>query len=301
MMTRIALTTLSLVCLLAACSEQPHPAVEPAPAPHTTYTAEQFFETTNFEMVSPAGYAFSPDGQSLLISSDATGVRNAYRLPVAGGEPEQLTFSDDQTMSAVSWFPNDERFLYTFDAHGDEKHHILVQDEDGTTTDLTPGDDLKAAFVGWHEDGDSFYLSSNERDPSFFDLYRYSTADYSRELLFENAGFSLVEVSRDGRWLALDKDPQSANSDVYLVDLGSDDKTPILVTEHEGTVNHNTAGFSADSRFLVYTTDEFGEFRQGWRYDLESGEWDRRHGHLRSLSSFDAGLRLVVGDSDPNP
>ena len=29
--------------------------------------------------------------------------------------------------------------------------------------------------------------------------------------------------------------------------------------------------------------------------DLDSGAWDARHGHLRSLDSFDAGLRLVVG------
>lgn len=28
--------------------------------------------------------------------------------------------------------------------------------------------------------------------------------------------------------------------------------------------------------------------------DLEDGTWDRRHGHLRELTSFDAGLRLVV-------
>ncbi len=28
--------------------------------------------------------------------------------------------------------------------------------------------------------------------------------------------------------------------------------------------------------------------------DLRSGEWDRRHGRLRELSSYDAGLRLVV-------
>lgn len=28
--------------------------------------------------------------------------------------------------------------------------------------------------------------------------------------------------------------------------------------------------------------------------DLDSGEWDRRHGHLRALDAFDAGLRLVV-------
>ena len=31
------------------------------------------------------------------------------------------------------------------------------------------------------------------------------------------------------------------------------------------------------------------------RRDLESGAWDRRHGHLRSLDAYDAGLRLVVG------
>jgi hypothetical protein len=31
------------------------------------------------------------------------------------------------------------------------------------------------------------------------------------------------------------------------------------------------------------------------RRDLESGAWDRRHGHLRRLHSFDAGMRLIVG------
>jgi hypothetical protein len=31
------------------------------------------------------------------------------------------------------------------------------------------------------------------------------------------------------------------------------------------------------------------------RADLESGAWDARHGHLRSLDAFDAGLRLVIG------
>jgi hypothetical protein len=28
--------------------------------------------------------------------------------------------------------------------------------------------------------------------------------------------------------------------------------------------------------------------------DLESGAWDERHGHLRELDAFDAGLRLIV-------
>lgn len=31
------------------------------------------------------------------------------------------------------------------------------------------------------------------------------------------------------------------------------------------------------------------------RADLESGEWDRRHGHLREMETHDGGLRLLVG------
>jgi hypothetical protein len=30
------------------------------------------------------------------------------------------------------------------------------------------------------------------------------------------------------------------------------------------------------------------------RRDLESGAWDRRHGQLRQISAFDAGLRLII-------
>ncbi|WP_236706509.1 MULTISPECIES: hypothetical protein [Frankia] len=31
------------------------------------------------------------------------------------------------------------------------------------------------------------------------------------------------------------------------------------------------------------------------RHDLESGSWDRRHGHLRTQPEFVGALRLVVG------
>ena len=36
------------------------------------------------------------------------------------------------------------------------------------------------------------------------------------------------------------------------------------------------------------------------RADLESGAWDARHGDLRRLSAYDAGLRLVVSPGEPH-
>jgi SAM-dependent methyltransferase len=32
------------------------------------------------------------------------------------------------------------------------------------------------------------------------------------------------------------------------------------------------------------------------RHDLDSGEWERRYGHLRTRTSFDVGLRLIVAE-----
>ncbi|NNF41142.1 MAG: S9 family peptidase, partial [Woeseiaceae bacterium] len=52
----------------------------------------------------------------------------------------------------------------------------------------------------------------------------------------------------------------------------SDAKEPVLITEHEGNIAYGAMGFTPDSRHLVYSTNEFGEFNQAWQYDLASGE-----------------------------
>lgn len=253
---------------LTACAKSP----EPQSASVPQYSAEAFFATTSYGLVGSTAHAFSADGQSLLISSDSTGVFNAYALPLSGGDPKPLTTSDDNAVFAVSWFPHDDRILYTYDGGGNELNHIVVRETDGTSRDITPGDALKASFVGWTSDGGSFYLTTTERNQQSFDLYRYSSEDYTRELVFENPGFEINGVSPDGRWVALDKPRTSADSDIYVVDLATVEKEPILITQHVGNVSYGTYGFTPDSKSLVYATDEYGEFNQAWTHNLESGE-----------------------------
>jgi dipeptidyl aminopeptidase/acylaminoacyl peptidase len=268
--------------VLAGCSRSEAPVgqaatTEPGVADAAAvpmYSAEAFFQTKSYRMVDGDAYAFSPDGAALLISSDETGVFNAYRLPVDGSDATALTDSDDNAVYAVSWFPGDERILYTYDGGGNELNHIVVRETDGSARDLTPGDAVKAQFVGWSDDGESFYLTTTERNQSSFDLYRYSSDDYSRELVYENPGFAISALSGDGRWLALDKPRTSADSDIYVVDLQSDTPEPVLVTPHDGNVEYRTYAILADNRSLVYSTDEHGEFRQAWKHDLETGEKD---------------------------
>ncbi|NCF24381.1 MAG: alpha/beta fold hydrolase [Gammaproteobacteria bacterium] len=269
-----SLLALSSVALVSACNPSTDAEVaSAAKAPEISrYSAAEFFATTSYGLPGPAGHAFSADGQSLLVSSDKDGVFNVYALPVDGGDLVKLTDSDDSAMFAVSWFPNDGRMLYTYDQGGDELNHVLVREEDGSHRDLTPGDELKAFFAGWAGDGQSFFLATTERNQTSFDLYRYSSDDYSRQMVFENPGFQLAALSRDGRWLALDKPRTSADSDVYVVDLSADVAEPVLVTEHEGNISYGAVTFTPNNQRLVYSTNEHGEFSQHWTYDLESGD-----------------------------
>ncbi|QDP01606.1 S9 family peptidase [Thalassotalea sp. PS06] len=273
MSIKTGVLSVAAMLMLAACGKAPETSETDAPAGAETkaevkiFTAEEFFATTTV-----FGSSINHDGTAVLVSNDATGVFNAYRYPLDGSEPEQLTKSDKDTVYGISWFPEDNRFIYTADQGGNELNHLYVRELDGSVKDLTPGDNLKAGFLGWNDNGD-FYAFSNERDPKAFDVYRYSSKDYQRELVFQNDDLlSVGDVSRDGRWLSLTKAVSGADSDLYLIDLSAEEASPIHITPHEGNIEYFSYGFTPDSSKLIFGTDEHSEFSQAWAYDLESGE-----------------------------
>lgn len=261
------MAALPSTALAADVAAQPA-AVQPATP---TYTAAQFFDTTSYGLAYSGAKAFSPDGKSVLIRSDKTGVFNAYALPVAGGEPVALTTSTTSAADPVSYFPTDARILFSQDGGGDELSHLFVRAVDGTVTDLTPGDKLKADFLGWSRDGKTFYVMSNGRDAAAFDVIAYDAATYEHRMVFENTGgFSPAALSPDGRWLVLDKALTSANNDLYLADLTQPGE-PKLLTPHEGNIAYAAYDFTPDSKAVLIGTDQNGEFQQAFRHDLATG------------------------------
>jgi Tol biopolymer transport system component len=75
-------TPTSLLAQVAQSGAKPQAATEQAtPA---RYSAATFFNTTSYGVAAAAGFGFSPDGKSLLITSDQNGVFNAYSLPIDG-------------------------------------------------------------------------------------------------------------------------------------------------------------------------------------------------------------------------
>jgi dipeptidyl aminopeptidase/acylaminoacyl peptidase len=276
------LRLVSVVVLAFACGGSPPatsttaPATAEAPeaqaaAPAPRPGVKQYDAATLFKNVAVVAAGFSHDGSKVLVSTDASGVFNLYAIPTAGGEPQRLTTSSESQF-AVRYFPGDDRVLYSQDSGGNELNHLYVLDG-GQAKDLTPGDKTKAMFVRFSGDGAWFWAATNERDPKSFDLYRYSSKDYKRELLFTNKeSWGLGDVSRDGRWLALDKPRNNADSDIFLVDLKKPTAAPKLVTAHKGNIQHRSFGFAPNGKTMWYGTDGHGEFSQAWSYDLASGK-----------------------------
>jgi dipeptidyl aminopeptidase/acylaminoacyl peptidase len=240
------------------------------------YTIEQFMATTSI-----MGASFSADEMRILFTSNATGIYNAYTLPVEGGTPQFLTHSTLDSTFSVSFFPHDDRVLFAKDRGGDENYHLFVLDLDGAEKDLTPGKEIKAQFMSWRPDGSAFFVSSNERDARFFDLYRYDARTYVRTLLYKNEeGFDLGAISRDERWIALNRANTTSDSDIFLFDV--DQQEVKHLTPHEGTISFHAETFDPASQRLFFLTNEKSEFKRLCIYDLttsivkdhESADWD---------------------------
>lgn len=256
---------LGLACLLASCT-LPGVHRPQAPAPTPRYTIEQFLSTVSY-----SGASFSPDNTRILVSSDASGIYNAYAIPVDGGMPIALTESTTESIWALGYFPHDERFLYSADEGGNELNHIYVRELDGSVIDVTPGEGHKAIFYGWARDDVSFFIGTNERDQRFFDVYEVSSTTYEREMLYANdEGFYLADVTDDRNTLALTKVHTRNNSDIYLYHRDRGELEHL--TPHEGDINHDPQMFSIDGSELYLLTDRDSEFRYLIAHDLTTGE-----------------------------
>lgn len=276
-MSRLSgLSLLPVALLLAACGQggdapaptpvaDPSASTPPAAVAPVRYDIEVFMDTVQL-----AGASFSADGSALVYSSNASGIFNLYRIGVDGGEPQALTHSEADAIRLVSHFPNDDRILYTADQGGNELNHLYVLDVDGGVTDITPGEKLKAQFVAWARDKQSFYVATNERDPKFFDLYRYAIDSLERELVYQNdSGMNVEAIAWDGQKLALGKTNTTNDSDVYLLDLATGESR--LLTEHEGNESNSAAEFTPTGD-LILLSNRGSEFVQAVLLDVASGE-----------------------------
>lgn len=254
------------ISLLISCKNEPKQ-TENEVVKVESYTIEQLMDN---EAVN--GGSFSHDNSKLLISSNRTGIFNLYTIPVEGGELTPVTASDSTSIFAISFFPKDDRILFSADGNGDEINHIYMIDTDGVITDLTPETGAKSSFYRWAKDEQSFFFGSNKRDPRYFDLYELDINDFSTKLIFQNdEGYFFNAMSDDEQYLAFSKALNTNDSDLFIHNLKNNQTIKINSTQS----GNNAQDFSKDNNYLYFTTDADAEFSYLMAYDMATGTTEK--------------------------
>ena len=273
------------------------------------YTIEQFMNTTQI-----FGGDFSADEKSVLITSKASGVLNAVSINIENGEQTQLTHSSENAIIAWSYFPSDNRIIYTSDQDGNELTHIYIKTKEGSAIDITP-DSAKSSYFGWNHSKTAVYWTSNKRDPRYFDLYRttligasISEGEFQTEKLYMNDnGYTPSTISNNERYIALSERITTSDANIHLLDTQTGDV--YLITPHDGEVSNEPQFFSKDSKTLYFTTDINSEFTYLMSYDIatqtqkieQKAKWDINYAYLSQSGTYlvtrinnDASTKIII-------
>jgi dipeptidyl aminopeptidase/acylaminoacyl peptidase len=252
------------------------------------YSVEQFYNNIRI-----FGGQFSPDEQKVVVTSNETGIFNVFEIDLTTGKRTQVTDSKRQSIFATCYVPSTGEILYRSDQEGDENTHIYLLDNNGQSRDLTPGDKVKTHFKWWSLDKESFYFTSNKRDPKVFDVYQMDTKSWSPKMLYKNEhGYEVGQVSRDSEWVSLIKNITTSETRLYVASTVTGETIKISIPSMRG--NYKSSGFNLDSSSFFYRTDTQGEFAQLWEYRLADGqrnqvyesEWDVMYSYLTETGRY---------------
>lgn len=205
--------------------------------------------------------AFAPDGESLLVASDLPGTRQLFRLPVAGGELEQLT---DLAEPVDGVQLPDGRILLAVDEAGNERTQLNL---DGEPLVVDPRFIHRSPHVS--RDGSLLAYATNRRNGIDFDPV-VRRLESGEELSFEVGGWcEVVSISPDGRWVAACRFQER---DLFLLEVETGE---VVAAGALGVPpDHVSLVWLADSSAFLAPTTAGRDTSALARYDLGARSWE---------------------------
>lgn len=167
--------------LTMSCSHSPKHSGGPGTIP-----LKDFFRNVQVNQ-----YLISPDGTQLAFLKSVNGRMNVFLHPINEPHNErQLTNETERDIESFIWKGN-EYIVYAKDFGGDENFHLFAVDlKTNDVRDLTPFHQTQNLFfndlryVSDHE----ILITSNRRNPEFFDVYRVDVRNGKMALVGSNPG-----------------------------------------------------------------------------------------------------------------
>jgi dipeptidyl aminopeptidase/acylaminoacyl peptidase len=265
-MLKQLLCTAVLFAFFAACNPKEDQKTARVPK---QYSIEQLYNN-----LAIGAAAFNADESKILVNNNSTGIFNVYELNMGDTTMTPLTSSKKESFFAVEYLPGTVKFIYSADQGGNENRHLYLKTKNDTAAkDLTPWAGSTNSFSGWSDDKRSMYVSSNKRNPKFFDLWKLDTATWKASLFYQNdSALDLSNVSKSERYITLNKSITTDKNELYLYDRNN--KTmKRLSNDNEAT--WSATGIERNDSVLYYTSNDGSEYSYLVKYNINSSKADK--------------------------
>nr|MBN2278148.1 S9 family peptidase [candidate division Zixibacteria bacterium] len=199
----------------------------------TVDTSGQITPVTDPDYDAPAAllggnldYGFSPDGQEICYvantdSIPALGTNNdLFVIPSGGGKSKRITPEQGQDCNP-RYSPDGRYIAYLEQARpgyeSDQSDLVLYDRENGKKFNLTSEYDRSVGNFLWSPDGRFIYFQAIEH--GFSMIWRIDTANRSIEKLLYDACYRGMDISPDGRFLAVGRSLSNKPYEIYLYEI----------------------------------------------------------------------------------
>jgi dipeptidyl aminopeptidase/acylaminoacyl peptidase len=212
---------------------------------------------------------------AVLVRCDLTGSMQLYRVPLAGGELEQLTAFDEPVEGR--FVGGSSRVLVEKDDAGNEHTQLYLVD-DGLEPLVVQSEFIHRTPSVSH-DGTLLAYASNRRNAVDFDVYVRSLETGEERCVFEGGDVRTCGFSPDARTLAVSRETdRSDDNELFLVDVASGEAIEVAAHDEPAAIGRPYWPSKGGGFFFATNvgrdTVGIARWEDGeWRYVVES-DWD---------------------------
>ena len=208
------------------------------------------------------GAIWSPDGKWILYQSDRGGAEtyDIFAIPSSGGEPVNLTKTDDISETSAGWSPDGSQLAISHKKKTAPVTDVAVMDwKTRAVRNLTNEETPSHLWTGhiWSPDGKFLYATRINAGFTDASVYRIEAATGQKEDLTPHEGQMRTiasGVSPDGKTLLVTADRPGGYPNVALLDVATKKLTWVTDLKWEA----ESGEFSPDGKWFTYVVNEDG-------------------------------------------